>query len=484
MFCQLVSPSIRWGPAIAPVDARYGNRGGGQGRAGAPRALTAAAAYACPGPPCKCEEIHDHHPCGAPCRPRCRALRSPAAARASSSNSAAAPPAVTVAKPVQRTVVDQDEYVGRFVAVDSVEIRARVSGYLAEMHFTDGQMVKKGDLLFTIDRRPFQIALDQMRANLAQARANLAFTEADLAARPAARAQQDHHRADLRPAHPGQARRRGRRRRAGGGGASGRARSRQFTELRAPVDGRIGDRRVAVGNLVTGGTGGNTTLLATIVSVDPIRFEFTFDEASYLRYERFASVEPGRRQPRRQRAGRAQADRREGFRRTRAGWISSTTSSTAPPARSAAAPCSPTPTACSRPACSAASACPARRPIRRCWCPTPRSAPSRSRKFVLVVDADNVVRQKYVTLGQIDGGLRVIKDGLAADDRVIVNGLMRARPGPEGHAAAKKRSASSSADKAPQATAQGRKLKASAQCASRISSSTGRSSPRWSRSCS
>src|ERR1700730_13169985 len=78
---------------------------------------------------------------------------------------AAAPPAVTVANPVQRTVIDQDEYVGRFVAVDSVEIRSRLSGYLADIGFTDGQMIKKGDLLFTIDRRPFQIALDQMKAN-------------------------------------------------------------------------------------------------------------------------------------------------------------------------------------------------------------------------------------------------------------------------------------------------------------------------------
>ena len=94
--------------------------------------------------------------------------------------SAPPPPAVTVTKPVAKTVVDQDEYVGRFVAVDSVEVRSRVSGYLSEIHFTDGQMVKKGDLLFVIDHRPFQIVLDQMRANLAQARANLAFTEADL----------------------------------------------------------------------------------------------------------------------------------------------------------------------------------------------------------------------------------------------------------------------------------------------------------------
>src|SRR5471030_905051 len=90
------------------------------------------------------------------------------------------PPPVTVAPPVKRTVFDFDEYVGRFVAVDSVEIRARVSGSLEGVHFTDGQLVKQGDLLFTIDKRPFQNTLDQARANLVQAKSNFAFTESDL----------------------------------------------------------------------------------------------------------------------------------------------------------------------------------------------------------------------------------------------------------------------------------------------------------------
>jgi multidrug efflux pump subunit AcrA (membrane-fusion protein) len=90
------------------------------------------------------------------------------------------PPKVTVAKPVKRTIVDQDEYVGRFVAVDSVEVRARVSGYLDKVHFQDGQIVKQGDLLFTIDKRPFQNTLDQARANLETAKSNVAFTEADI----------------------------------------------------------------------------------------------------------------------------------------------------------------------------------------------------------------------------------------------------------------------------------------------------------------
>src|SRR5690242_20113787 len=94
---------------------------------------------------------------------------------------AAPPPAVTVATPTKQSVTDYDEYVGRFVAVDMVEVRARVSGYLEKVHFRDGQNVKQGDPLFTIDRRPFEATLAQAQANLAQARANLAFASSDLA---------------------------------------------------------------------------------------------------------------------------------------------------------------------------------------------------------------------------------------------------------------------------------------------------------------
>ncbi|HET6925976.1 MAG TPA: biotin/lipoyl-binding protein, partial [Hyphomicrobiaceae bacterium] len=89
-------------------------------------------------------------------------------------------PQVTVAKPSRQVVTEWDEYVGRFVAVDAIEVRARVSGYLDAVHFQDGQLVKAGDLLFTIDRRPFEATLAQAQATLAQARANLAYAEADL----------------------------------------------------------------------------------------------------------------------------------------------------------------------------------------------------------------------------------------------------------------------------------------------------------------
>src|SRR5205814_9965475 len=170
-----------------------------------------------------------------------------------------------------------------------VEVRARVSGYLDAVHFQDGQTVKQGDLLFTVDKRPFQASLDQAKANLAQAKANLAFAEADLA-----RGQQlvrdktiteqtfDQRTQVKRVAEASV--------QAQDAAVRQAMLDLEFTELKAPVAGRIGDRRVSPGNLVTGGTSGNTTLLAMIVSLDPIRLEFTFDESAYLRYQRFAAA--------------------------------------------------------------------------------------------------------------------------------------------------------------------------------------------------
>ena len=342
-----------------------------------------------------------------------------------------APPTVTVAKPVQRTVVDQDEYVGRFVAVDSVEVRSRLSGYLSAIHFTDGQMVKKGDLLFTIDRRPFQIALEQMRANLAQARATLAFAEADLARGEALL----HNKTITEQLYD---QRMQAKRVAEAAVASQEAMVHsaeldldEYSELRAPIDGRIGDRRVSVGNLVTGGTGGNTTLLATIVSLDPIRFEFTFDEASYLRYQRFAlhSKDGGLKdggldggvavslklidEPDFVHPGRMDfvdnvIDRSSGTIRGRAVFGNSNGIFTPGMFGRLRVPGSP--------------------PYTALLIPDAAIASEQARKYVLVVD-DGVVRQKYVTLGQLDGALRVVKDGLSASDRVIVNGQMRAHPG-------------------------------------------------------
>jgi len=337
-------------------------------------------------------------------------------------------PSVTVAKPVKRTVFDFDEYVGRFVAVNSVEVRARVSGYLDSVHFKDGQTVKQGDLLFTIDKRTFQNALDQARANLVQAKSNEAFTEADFT-----RGQQlvrDKTITDQTFEQRSQAYRN-----AQAGVSNNEAAVRQaeldmeFTELRAPINGRIGDRRVSPGNLVTGGTAGNTTLLATIVSTDPIRFEFTFDEASYLRYERLSK---GGDDIASRGAGTKVAlkliDENDFDHEGHMDFVDNVIDRTTGTIRGRAVFANPK--SVFTPGMFGRVRVPASPPYEALLVPNVAIGTEQARKFVLTVNAENTVVQKYVTPGQVTAdGLLVIKDGIGPDDRIIVNGLMRARPG-------------------------------------------------------
>jgi len=340
------------------------------------------------------------------------------------------PPKVTVANPVRRTIVDQDEYVGRFVAVDTVQIRTRVSGYLDAIHFTDGQIVKKGDLLFTIDRRPFKIVLDQVRANLAQAKANLAFTENDLN-----RGQQLVR--DKTITEQSFDQRTQAKRVAEASVAANEALVHQaeldyeeFSLLRAPIDGRIGDRQVSQGNLVTGGITGNnnTTVLATIVSIDPIRFEFTFDESAYLRYERFAPVGKG--------TGSRGAstpvklkllDEPNFVHDGQMDFVDNMINQSSGTIRGRAV--FGNPNGVFTPGMFGRIQVPGSLPYEALLVPDVAIGTEQVRKFVYVIDAENVARQKYVTVAQVVDGLRVIKDGLAPDDRVVVNGLMRVRRG-------------------------------------------------------
>ena len=337
------------------------------------------------------------------------------------------PPAVTVANPVQKKVNDFDEYVGRFVAINSVEVRARVSGYLDKVHFTDGQDVKEGDLLFTIDRRPFQNAVDQARATLAQQRANLAFAEADLA-----RGQQLVR--DRTITEQTFEQRQQAKRTAEAIVLANEALLRQaeldfhFSELRAPISGRIGDRRISPGNLILGSLSSTTTLLATIVTSDPIRFEFTFDEGSYLRYERIAKngIDVASRgvgvpvllklidEPEFGHRGRMDfidnaIDRSTGTIRGRAVFRNLDNIFTPGMFARVQVPASP--------------------PYDALLVPDVAIGTEQVRKFVYVVGPDNTVSQKFVVLGQAVDHLRVVKDGLLPTDRVIVNGMVRAKPG-------------------------------------------------------
>jgi len=336
------------------------------------------------------------------------------------------PPEVTVAKPLQKLVSDHDEYVGRFVAFDYVEVRARVSGYLEKIHFKDGQLVKAGEPLFTIDPRPFEATVQQAKAAIEQAKANLAFAESDLKRGESLRTGTTITQQALDQRLQAS-------RVAAAAVTSQQAALEQaeldlsFTELKAPISGRIGDRRVSVGNLVTGGATGSTTLLATIASIDPIRFEFTMDEASYLRYLRIAGAaasgaDRGMTLPVRLKLIDEDKYTHEGKIDFVDNAIDRASGTIRGRALFANADGRLTPGMFGRIQIATSS------PATALLVPDAAIATEQVRKFVYVLDSDNVATPKYVTLGQLVDGMRVVK-GLDAGDRVVINGLMRVRPG-------------------------------------------------------
>src|SRR5215831_17003278 len=208
--------------------------------------------------------------------------------RTPTAGSAPPAPAVTVARPLNKTITEWDEYTGRFTAVETVEVRAKVSGFIDSVHFKEGQIVKQGDLLFVIDPRPYRFAVEQAQAEVERAKAKLEIATADLQrAAPLVRSQSLTEREfDTR---------RSIERDAAGQVSSAEANLKQaqlnleWTEVRAPITGRISDTRVDAGNLISGGQTGST-LLTVIVSIDPIRFVFDGSEADFLRYQHLAAA--------------------------------------------------------------------------------------------------------------------------------------------------------------------------------------------------
>jgi membrane fusion protein, multidrug efflux system len=191
------------------------------------------------------------------------------------------PPEVTVAEVRAEEIAEWDEYQGEFEAVDAVEVRPRVSGHLVQVSFTEGKEVKKGDVLFEIDPEPYRAALDQREADLARARARLALTERDatrgerlVKAQAISQEEQDSRLTLVSEA------------RAAVAAAEAAVRAAQldlgFTKVRSPINGRTGRAEVTEGNLVTAGSGGST-LLTTVVSLEPIYVYLEGAEKPYLR---------------------------------------------------------------------------------------------------------------------------------------------------------------------------------------------------------
>ena len=340
----------------------------------------------------------------------------------------AAPPPVTVSVPVQKEVTEWDEYTGQFAAVDYVEIRARVPGYLTEIHFTDGQIVNKGDLLFVIDPRPYEIELQQAEAQLATASATL-----DLANRQLSRA------ATLREkdfvAQSTYDERTQTMKVAAASVETGKAAVRQaqldleFSHVTAPVTGRISRHEVSIGNLVSGGAAASTpTLLTTIVSLDPIYLNFDMSEAQFLSYER--AVAGGRLKSTRDKGVPVFARLTDEPTWTREGVLNFVDNQVDRSAGSIRARgVFPNPNFFLTPGQFGRLRIPGSDPYQAILVPDAAVVTDQSSKLVMTVAEDGTVVPKPVRLGPMIDGLRVIRSGLDAKDKIVIDGLVRARPG-------------------------------------------------------
>jgi len=342
------------------------------------------------------------------------------------SQSQASAPTVTVATPLSRQITEWDEYTGRFQAVESVDIRARVSGYLESVHFTDGATVKKGDLLFVIDPRPFEAALAGAEAELIEAKTRLDLTEKDL--RRAADLLKDGNIStqvfDSRKQERDAAA-------AGLKAAEAAARSARlnlsFTRVTAPVTGLISRHFVSVGNLVSGGTAAST-LLTRINTIDPIYIYFDADEVAYLKYIRLdrAGVRPSSREAANP-VRISLADEHDFPHVGRMDFVDNRVDPDTGTMRGRAIV--PNPDQLMMPGMFARVKLIGKGPYKAILIPDTAITTDQTRRVVYIVDAENRVHARLVETGPLALGLRVIRSGLTTNDRVVINGLMRVRPG-------------------------------------------------------
>jgi RND family efflux transporter MFP subunit len=339
---------------------------------------------------------------------------------------AAAPPPVTVAEPTKRTVTDWDEFTGRFDAVEEVQVRARVGGFVTGVEFRDGAIVNAGDLLYLIDARPFEAVAAQADGQLsdARAKAELGKRELDRAltlqqSQNVADSTVDQRRQALQAAKAAQM------------VAEGLLKAAQlnieFTHVLAPISGRVSRHLVSVGNLVQGSEGGST-LLTSIVSLDPIYIYFDMDEATYLKYNQLWFE--GKRPSSRDHANPVQVMLSGETKPSHDGKVdfldNRLDASTGTLRARAVIPnkdLSILPGQFGRVRLIASA------PYEALLVPDNAIATDQARKIVFVVKDDNTVEAKPVVLGPLDQGLRVVREGLSANDHVVVDGLQRVRVG-------------------------------------------------------
>ncbi len=323
------------------------------------------------------------------------------------------PPEVTVANPLQKDIVEWDEYTGRFQAVERVDIHARVSGYLEEIAFEDGQLVEAGQTLFIIDRRPFTIALNRAQAQFEFAQKEFNRFQSLERTNAASQARLDQAaealrsaRADLQQAQL----------------------DLEFAVVKAPISGRISEATIDAGNLVSGDAQSGEPL-TTIVSINPIHFYFEASEQQFLKYSRLNQSGA--------RAGSRDAanpifiklqDEKEFAHVGRMDFVDNEIDESTGTILGQAILDNPddflTPGVFGRARLLGSGI------YEATLVPDHAVGTDQSRKFVMIVNADGAAERRFVELGPLrDSGLRIIRSGLDGSERVIINGLQRARPG-------------------------------------------------------
>ena len=333
------------------------------------------------------------------------------------------PPTVTVAKPVAKKVVEHSEYTGRLAAIQNVDVRPRVSGYINEINFKDGALVKKGDLLFVIDPRPYQAALDQSQGQLKQAQAQKELSDRNFARAETLQATKVSSKEEFDQAATN--RNQGDAQVATSQAAVDAARlNLDFTRITSPIDGRVSREQVTVGNLVAN----DTTVLTNIVSVDPIYAYADVDERTVIAYQKL--ITEGKVQDARSSAVRVaialageQGFPHKGTIDFVDNQINAATGTLSIRGQF------PNPDGSLLGGMFIRMLIPTSSEHDGLLITDRAVGSDQGQKFVLVVGADSKVSERPVTLGQVIDGLRVVVSGLKPDDEVIINGTMKARPG-------------------------------------------------------
>jgi membrane fusion protein, multidrug efflux system len=332
---------------------------------------------------------------------------------------------VTVSQPLQREVDTRVGFLGQFSAIDRVELRAQVGGTLTEIHFNDGQIVHKGDLLFVIDPRPYEIRLAQAQAALQTAAARVALASNQLSRAQSLKRNEfaTQETVDQRTNDQDASR-------AAVEDAKARVRDAEldleYCRVRAPFTGRIGARQVSIGSLVAGSRASTspTTLLTTLVSLDPLYLDFDMSESDFLTFSRERARVGG---PLANKVAISLSDENRFAREGTLDFIDNALDRSSGTIHARATV--PNPDLFLAPGQFARLRVAIAPPTQVYLLPDAAVMLDQSQRLVMTVGADATVKPKIVTTGDLRGGLRVIQSGLEASDRVVIDGMVRAIPG-------------------------------------------------------